>query len=93
MVAQPVAGRLSFYGHFSQIWHNKRMKTHSKGGASLWIIIGVVAIAALYLGGVYNGFVKGNIGVDAQWAQVESQYQRRFDLVPNVVASVQGVLK
>lgn len=67
--------------------------TYSKGGAVLWIIIGIVVVAALYLGSFYNGFVRGNEGVDAQWAQVESQYQRRFDLVPNLVASVQGVLR
>jgi LemA protein len=68
------------------------MNTYSKGGVALWVIIGLV-VAAFYIGGVYNGFVKGNEGVDAQWAQVESQYQRRFDLVPNLVASVQGILK
>jgi len=33
-----------------------------------------------------------NEGVDAQWAQVESQYQRRLDLVPNLVNSVKGIM-
>lgn len=58
------------------------------------IIIGVlVVIVAVYAGGKYNGLVTQNEGIDAQWAQVESQYQRRFDLIPNLVASVQGAMK
>lgn len=57
------------------------------------IIIGILIILALYVGGKYNSFVKQNETVDAQWAQVESQYQRRLDLIPNLVASVQGAMK
>lgn len=57
------------------------------------IIIGILIILALYVGGKYNSFVKQNENVDAQWAQVESQYQRRLDLIPNLVASVQGAMK
>ena len=59
----------------------------------VWVLIGVVVLAGVYVGAAYNGLVSANEGVDAQWAQVESQYQRRFDLVPNLVASVQGVMK
>jgi LemA protein len=60
-----------------------------------WPVISIVVIVllALYLGGKYNSFVRQNEAVNAQWAQVESQYQRRFDLVPNLVASVQGAMK
>lgn len=47
----------------------------------------------MYIGTTYNSFVSGNEGVDGQWAQVESQYQRRVDLIPNLVASVQGAMK
>lgn len=57
------------------------------------IILAVVVILALYVGGTYNGLVRQNEGVDTQWAQVESQYQRRLDLIPNLVASVQGAMK
>jgi LemA protein len=60
---------------------------------TLWIVVGLVVLAGLYLGSAYNGLVASNEGVDAQWAQVESQYQRRLDLVPNLVASVQGIMK
>ncbi len=57
------------------------------------IIIGVIAIILVFsLFGYYNKFVTANEGVDGQWAQVESQYQRRFDLIPNLVNSVKGVM-
>ena len=57
------------------------------------ITIAVLVLIALYVGATYNSFVRSNEAVDAQWAQVESQYQRRFDLIPNLVASVQGAMK
>ena len=69
------------------------MNTSTRGAASLWILIGIAVLAALYIGGTYNSLVKGNEGVDTQWAQVESQYQRRFDLIPNLVESVKGVME
>ena len=58
---------------------------------ALWIIIGVGIIAVLWGWSTYNSLVKANLAVDTQWAQVETQYQRRFDLIPNLVASVQGI--
>jgi LemA protein len=59
---------------------------------SLWIIIGVVALIGVFFATQYNSFVRQNESVDAQWAQVESQYQRRFDLIPNLVNSVKGIM-
>ena len=52
-------------------------------------------ILALIIGGVYFVSVRNNLvglqeQVDQQWAQVESQYQRRYDLIPNLVRTVQG---
>jgi LemA protein len=56
--------------------------------------LGVLVVLALVVGGVvvgkYNSLVGLGQGVDAQWAQVENQYQRRADLVPNLVATVKG---
>ncbi len=57
------------------------------------IIVGVLVIIGGYFVSSYNSFVKANLAVDTQWAQVETQYQRRFDLIPNLVASVQGIMK
>jgi LemA protein len=58
----------------------------------LWIVMAVVVLAVLFGFSTYNGLVKSREGVDNQWAQVEAQYQRRLDLIPNLVASVQGAM-
>ncbi len=60
---------------------------------TLWIILGIVAVVGLYSWGVYNSLVTASEAVDGQWAQVETQYQRRFDLIPNLVESVKGIFK
>ncbi len=57
------------------------------------IVIAVVAVVAIWTIVSYNRFVSLSGAADAQWAQVATQYQRRFDLIPNLVASVKGVLK
>jgi len=60
---------------------------------TLLIVLAVVALVFVYGLSVYNGLVSVNESADGQWAQVESQYQRRFDLIPNLVSSVQGAMK
>ena len=59
----------------------------------LIIVVGVIAILGLFVMGSYNSLVRLNESTNTQWAQVEAQYQRRFDLIPNLVASVQGIMK
>ena len=55
------------------------------------IAIIAAAIVLIFAGvGTYNGLVGKQQGVDAAWAQVSNQYQRRADLVPNLVKTVQG---
>lgn len=59
-----------------------------------WIITIVIVVAIVLYGfGTYNGLVTKREAISGQQAQVESQYQRRFDLIPNLVASVKGVMK
>ncbi len=59
-----------------------------------WIIIvAIIVILALWAVTKYNFFVRTGEQVTAQWAQVENQYQRRFDLIPNIVNTVKGVAK
>ena len=53
----------------------------------LLVLIGIVCFSAM---GSYNGLVSLDENVDAEWSNVETQYQRRFDLIPNLVATVQG---
>ena len=62
----------------------------SKGLGCLAAVVVVVIILAVMAGGSYNRLVGLSQAVDAQWAQVESVYQRRADLIPNLVATVQG---
>lgn len=57
---------------------------------SLVIIIAIIAVAGLWIVGQYNGLVAGRAGVDAAWSAVEVQYQRRSDIVPQLVATVEG---
>lgn len=59
-----------------------------------WIIVlGILAIIVLWVANAYNGFVAAEENVESAWSQVENQYQRRSDLVPNLVATVKGYAK
>ena len=56
-------------------------------------VIIVVAILLIIVGkgiSTYNNIIALEEGVKTQWAQVENTYQRRFDLIPNLVSTVQG---
>ena len=61
----------------------------------------VILIAMLFIGSIfvvwavstYNKIVSLDEGVKAGWSQVESQYQRRYDLIPNLVETVKGFAK
>ena len=57
---------------------------------SKWIVGGIAALFALVVTSFYNGLVSSNEAVSAQWAQVENVYQRRADLIPNLVQTVKG---
>src|SRR5437016_4960887 len=59
-------------------------------GVLLAILLFIVVIAALALGGSYNRLVRLQQTVDQSWAQVQNVYQRRADLIPNLVNTVQG---
>lgn len=58
-----------------------------------WLVIGgIVVLVLIWLGGSYNSLVTKSEAVTTQWAQVETSYQRRFDLIPNLVESVKGAM-
>ncbi len=54
------------------------------------IILVVLALLALWGVKAYNGLVKNQESVSSAWSQVENNYQRRSDLIPNLVATVKG---
>ena len=56
----------------------------------LGVIVLVVIILGLSVQGTYNSIVAQQQNVEAQWGQVENVYQRRADLIPNLVATVKG---
>ncbi|HVF61977.1 MAG TPA: LemA family protein [Thermoanaerobaculia bacterium] len=60
-----------------------------KTGCLIAVVVALV-IAGFYLVGLYNGLVGAEQQVEQSWAQVENAYQRRADLVPNLVATVKG---
>jgi LemA protein len=58
-------------------------------GYLIIIILAIVIIGAWAMGS-YNGLVREQQNVETQWSQVQSDYQRRADLIPNLVATVKG---
>jgi LemA protein len=56
------------------------------------IIIAILVIIVGFVWSTYNKLVSTNENISSQWAQVETQYQRRFDLIPNLVESVKGAM-
>jgi LemA protein len=60
------------------------------GLGCLLVVLVVLLIGAVYVTGVYNSLVGLDQKVQAQWGQVENVYQRRADLIPNLVETVKG---
>jgi len=67
------------------------------GMKALWVVLCVLAVLAaavvivvVWAFGSYNSLVASSQNVDAKWAQVQNVYQRRADLVPNLVKTVEG---
>lgn len=59
----------------------------------LYVLVGIVLILVIYVISVYNNLVTLRTKVKNQWAQIEVQLKRRFDLIPNLVETVKGYAK
>jgi LemA protein len=68
----------------------KPVKSRSLGLGCLGVLVLGLVIAALWGVGAYNGLVKLDQATTSAWSQVESDYQRRMDLIPNLVETVKG---
>lgn len=62
----------------------------SKTTKVILIIVAVVLVIGIWMASIYNRMVREEEKVSSAWAQVESVYQRRADLIPNLVRTVQG---
>src|SRR3989344_9013203 len=60
---------------------------------STLIILAIIVVIVLAGISMYNRLVTASQAITNQWAQVETQYQRRFDLIPNLVESVKGIFE
>ncbi len=56
----------------------------------LTIILAILTLAVIFGVGVYNKLISGDENVTASWSEVVNQYQRRADLIPNLVSTVKG---
>jgi len=65
----------------------------SKGWIVLIVIIGVILLLIAWATSINNNLVTREEGVNTAWANVENVYQRRLDLIPNLVNTVKGVAK
>ena len=57
---------------------------------TLWVVLGILAVVAVWGFSSYNSLVGQEENVVKTWANVQNQYQRRSDLIPNLVATVKG---
>lgn len=55
-----------------------------------WIIIGVIVVVLIAIASSYNGLISKSQAMDNAWGNVQTNYQRRADLVPNLVSTVKG---
>jgi LemA protein len=59
----------------------------------MWIVIGILALLAVYAFSLYNGLVTESTQIDEAWGQIDIQLKRRTDLIPNLVETVKGYAK
>jgi LemA protein len=56
----------------------------------MWVILGTIAVAAIWGVAIYNGLIRLKNRVDEAWSDIDVQLKRRYDLIPNLVNTVKG---
>ena len=71
----------------------KKMSKNAKKGCliAIGVVVILIIITISSIIGTYNNMVKLDEGVKEKWSQVENVYQRRYDLIPNLVNTVKGI--
>ena len=59
----------------------------------LWIVLGIIVVAAVMVIGIYNALVRLRNQVDNAWSQIDVQLKRRHDLIPNLVETAKGYME
>jgi LemA protein len=57
---------------------------------AVWVVVGIVVLLGLYAAFTYNRLVRTRVRVENAWSQIDVQLRRRYDLIPNLVNTVQG---
>jgi len=57
---------------------------------AMWVILGIIAVAAIWGVAIYNGLIRLKNRVDEAWSDIDVQLKRRYDLIPNLVNTVKG---
>lgn len=57
---------------------------------AMWIVLGIIAVLAIWAIAVYNGLIRLKNRVDEAWSDIDVQTKRRYDLIPNLVNTVKG---
>lgn len=58
-----------------------------------WVILGIIVLAVLWIITMYNSLVVRRTRVDEAWSDIDVQLKRRYDLIPNLIATVKGYAK
>ncbi|MCX6711644.1 MAG: LemA family protein [Candidatus Woesearchaeota archaeon] len=68
----------------------EKLKSKNTGKIVLIIVAAIIVLSIFWVIGAYNGLVRSQENVNEKWANVQADYQRRFDLIPNLVATVKA---
>lgn len=85
----PIQGRSALEGG-TAVWIKSFNRNMKKSVKVLLVIAAVVLVLFIWVKNTYNSLVSGDEAVKSAWSQVENVYQRRADLIPNLVATVKG---
>lgn len=89
VVELPVAGK--YHSKNQTHLYNQFIKDNMKKSTIILLGIGaIILISVAWYVSAYNGLVNKDEAVKASWSEVQNQYQRRSDLIPNLVATVKG---